>query len=66
MGESVYRLIPLIIVLILAEMVFKAIALWKSATQKQYIRFICLFIFNTGGILPLIYLIGFQKEDKKE
>jgi hypothetical protein len=56
--------IPLIAVLFLVETVFKVIALWKAGNHKQLARFLCLIIFNTCGILPAIYLIWFQKQDK--
>ena len=54
-------LIPLLI----WEAVWKAIGLWKSGTQKQLAWFICIFIFNTVGILPIIYLAYFQKKKIK-
>ena len=47
------------------EMVRKAIALRKAGNKKELTRFICLFIFNTVGILPIIYLVFFQKKEKK-
>ncbi|MEI6773618.1 MAG: DUF5652 family protein [bacterium] len=51
--------------LIVRDMIRKAIALWKAGSKKQLARFICLFIFNTAGILPIIYLAFFQKKGKK-
>lgn len=57
--------ITLIMVLVVREMVRKAIALRKAGTKKQLARFICIFIFNTIGILPIIYLVFFQKKGKK-
>ena len=54
----------LILVLALREMVRKGIALRKAGTQKRLTRFIFLFIFNTVGILPIIYLAFFQKKKK--
>lgn len=47
------------------EMVRKGIALWKAGTKKQLRWFICMFIFNTAGLLPIIYLIFFQKKEQK-
>ncbi|MCX6825294.1 MAG: DUF5652 family protein [candidate division SR1 bacterium] len=55
----------LIIFLMARDMVWKAIALWKSGNQKQLARFIFMFIFNTAGILPIIYLAFFHKKGKK-
>ena len=51
--------------LLIWDAVWKGIALWKSGTQKQLAWFICIFIFNTIGILPIIYLAFFQKGSKK-
>ncbi|MCL5730159.1 MAG: DUF5652 family protein [Candidatus Pacearchaeota archaeon] len=43
------------------DSVWKAIGLWKSGRNKQVAWFVCIFIFNTLGILPIIYLLFFQK-----
>ncbi len=52
--------------LMVRDMAWKGVALWKSGNKKQLVRFICLFIFNTAGILPIIYLAFFQKKEIKE
>lgn len=54
---------PLLSIL-LVELVLKGFSLWGSAKRNQQTWFICLLIFNTLGILPLIYLI--IHKDKKE
>jgi hypothetical protein len=59
---SVPWLIPLLIVLIAWDVVWKGIALWKAGRNAHLIWFICLFIFNTLGILPIIYIFAFSKE----
>jgi len=51
-------------ILIVWEMVWKGIALWRAGKNQQLVWFICLFIFNTLAILPIIYIFGFSK--KKE
>jgi uncharacterized membrane protein len=56
-------LLPLLIIIIIWEMVWKGIALWKAGTKKQLAWFVCIFIFNTLGILPIIYLLFFQKKE---
>lgn len=55
----------MIIVLILTifDFVMKWIAMYKAGTRRQVARFVCLFIFNTCGILPIIYLL--VNKDKK-
>lgn len=54
----------IVIILIIWEGVWKGIALWKSARNSHLVWFICILIFNTIGILPIIYIFGFSK--KKE
>lgn len=49
-------------VLAVWEGVWKAIALWKSARNNHLAWFICLVIFNTLGILPIVYIFGFSKK----
>jgi len=51
-------LIPLVI----WEVVWKGIGLWKSAKNNQLSWFIAIFILNTAGILPIVYLKFFQKK----
>lgn len=61
---------PLLVVFIVAivlisiwDSVWKLIAMWKSARQNQLAWFICLAIFNTAGILPILYIAFFQKPE---
>ncbi len=46
------------------EMVWKGIALWRAGRNAHLIWFIAIFIFNTLGILPIIYIFAFSR--KKE
>jgi hypothetical protein len=55
-------LIVLLIILSVWELVWKMIAFWKSARGSQLAWFVCIGLFNTVGILPIIYLIWFQKK----
>lgn len=70
MADSFLRFSPVVIgifmILIIWESVWKAIGLWKSGKNKQLVWFICIFIFNTLGILPIIYLAFFQKKHREE
>jgi len=44
------------------EGVWKGIALWRAARNGHLPWFICIIIFNTVGILPIIYILGFSKK----
>ena len=46
------------------ELVWKGLALWKAAKNNHGVWFFCIFVFNTVGILPIIYLL--LNRDKKE
>ena len=55
----------LLALVILWSAVWKGIGLWKCGRNNQIIWFVVLFIVNTAGILPIIYLIFFQKKRKR-
>lgn len=54
--------ITLIAILAIWELVWKAIALWKSARNDQIGWFVILAILNSVGILEIIYILFFQKK----
>lgn len=59
-------IISVIVLLALFDAVMKAIALWKSARNNHLAWFVCIAIFNTVGILPIVYLVlEKQKTDQK-
>lgn len=53
----------LIILLMLWELTWKAIALWKAARNNHLAWFVCLLIFNTIGILPIVYILLKRKKE---
>ena len=52
----------LLFLVIIWELVFKALALWRAARNNQLSWFIVLSILNTLGILEIIYILFFQKK----
>ena len=54
-----------LLLLILWELVWKSIALWKTGRNNQLAWFVCILILNTAGILPIVYLLFFQPKAKK-
>ena len=50
-------LFPFLAFLIIWEMIWKGIAMYKAGKQREIWRFICIFIFNTFWLLPIIYLL---------
>jgi hypothetical protein len=60
-------LIILFIVVVIFDAVLKSIGMWKAARRTQTAWFVCLLIFNTAGILPIIYfLTGGKKPETLE
>jgi hypothetical protein len=53
-------------VLLAWTMVWKGIALWKSAGLRQKWWFVVLLILNTLGILEIIYIFFVSKKYKVE
>jgi len=56
----------LFLLVIVFDLVLRGVSLWKSARAGQKGWFIVLIIFNTVGILPVLYLVFFQKKNKKK
>ena len=57
---------PILYILIAWTLIWKGIALWHSARNKQKGWFILLLIVNTVGFLEIIYLIFFKKGSAKQ
>lgn len=43
--------------LLIWELVWKGLALWKTAKKEQKYWFLAILIFNTIGLLPISYLL---------
>ena len=57
---------PLVLFLLIAwSLVWKGIALWRSARNNQKGWFVALLIINTLGILEILYIFVFSKERKE-
>jgi len=54
-----------IVVIVVWEVIWKGIAMWKSARNNQIRWFIAILLLNTAGILPIVYIQWFQKKRKK-
>ena len=52
---------PLIIILASWTLFWKALSTWHAARRKDVAWFVILLIFNTLGILDMIYLFGIAK-----
>ena len=61
LGAIMWLLISLVVV---SEMVWKGIALWRAGRNGHLVWFIVLLIFNTLGILPIIYIFAFSRRQQ--
>jgi sorbitol-specific phosphotransferase system component IIC len=60
-------LIPIIVLCSIWDTVWKLIGMWRAGRNNDLAWFICIAIFNTMGILPIIYiLLDNNKSEKKE
>ncbi|HKM94344.1 MAG TPA: DUF5652 family protein [Prolixibacteraceae bacterium] len=59
--ETFIWVIPILIILIFWEATWKVIAMWKAGRNNHLAWFICIAIFNTIGILPIIYILMNKK-----
>jgi len=65
-GLLIYSgLIYIILLLVIWEVIWKGIALWKCGRNNQLTWFVFILVLNTVGILPIVYLAFFQKKSRK-
>jgi len=64
LGVSQNLVICVFVILAVWEVVWKSIALWKSARNNHLGWFICIIVFNTVGILPIIYILTNRKGER--
>jgi hypothetical protein len=55
----------LIILLVVWSIIWKGLALWKAARNGHTAWFVVMMIFNTAGILEIIYILAFSKPKKE-
>ncbi|MFA6431818.1 MAG: DUF5652 family protein [Candidatus Margulisiibacteriota bacterium] len=60
--QSPYFNFVIILIAFIWSLIWKGIALWRSARNEQPVWFTFLLIINSLGILEIIYLLFFQKE----
>ena len=56
-GLSTGQVVGLLLIIVVAELLLKGLALWHAARNKHTGWFIVILLINSLGLLPLIYLI---------
>jgi hypothetical protein len=59
-------MLALFLIVTIWEIVWKGFGMWKSARRGSPIWFIAILIFNTVGILPILYIFVFSELGKKK
>lgn len=63
-GISLETLLIILAVIAIWDGIWKLLAMWKAAAKKKSVLwFVILAIFNTAGILPILYIYIFSKMD---
>lgn len=52
--------LTVLIILVVWDLIWKGIGMWYAARNRQKAWYICMLIFNTIGILPIVYLLFFK------
>lgn len=53
-------------IIVFWSLIWKGIALWRTAKNNQKYWYIAILILNTAGILPIVYLAFFRPKKKKK
>ena len=61
MNNLLFSLLP---ILIIWEIAWKGIGLWKAARNNEMYWYVAILVLNTAGILPIIYIFFFDKNKK--
>lgn len=64
--ETLLPLMPIIIMLIIWDVIWKLIAMWKAGRNNHLAWFISIALINTVGILPIIYILMHRKKSQIE
>ncbi len=59
--QNIYWLIPVLFI----DFILKGYALWRAGRNNQLYWFIALLVVNSIGILPLIFILFFQRKKSK-
>lgn len=56
-GYGVESFLRVLIIILIFDIIFRGMALWRAAQNKAKGWFIALLIINSIGILPIVYLL---------
>jgi len=59
------RVLIVLIAILIWEAIWKGAALWRAGRRNDLGWFIAILIFNTVGILPIIYILISKSQTKR-
>lgn len=62
LNSFVVDFIWLFVLIMIWQMIWKGLALWKAGKNQNKVWFIILFLVNTVGILDIIYLFAVKNK----
>jgi hypothetical protein len=48
------------------SLLWKGLALWRSSQKKSKVWFVIILVFNTAGLIPILYLIFTKNPNRKK
>lgn len=57
MGQYLIANSGILLMIILWEVLWKGLGLWRAGRRNQPVWFVLILLLNTLGILPIVYLI---------
>lgn len=63
LGFGAVLLALLFLIIALWSLAWKSLGLWHAARNKQRLWFLAILLFNTVGILEIVYLVWFRKDE---
>lgn len=55
----------MLVLLVLADVILRGMGMWRAAKKGQQGWFVAMLVINSVGILPVVYMLFFEKKGKK-
>ncbi len=62
-NANIVTFITIVVIIAIWDGVWKLTAMWRASQRKSTVWYIVLAVFNTIGILPIIYFIITRKKE---
>lgn len=55
----------MLVLLVLADVILRGMGMWRAARKGRQWWFVAMLVINSVGILPVVYMLFFEKKGKK-